>query len=159
MTKKADMDEKIKAFREKQWDEMVDQRNQEPEEEEKPPLKLTRLDRIEAATPAPPAIVAPAPAPPAIAAPAAAASAVEAAEAPEAIAGASAAFPELAIPAVTIGGGIALGEAARSPQGSISEYLPGGGGGGGGHDYAGQAFSQAILSALNKAGGIASRMG
>lgn len=56
-----------------------------------------------------------------------------------------------------IAGVEAFGEAAKSPQGSISAFLPGGGGGGGGQDYAGQALSRAILAALNRAGNIATR--
>lgn len=50
-----------------------------------------------------------------------------------------------------------LGEAAKSPQGSIGAFIPGGGGGG--QDYAGQAVQRAMLAALNSAGHISSRFG
>ncbi len=52
-----------------------------------------------------------------------------------------------------------IGEAAKSPQGSIGAFLPGGGGGGGGQDYAGAALSRAMLAALNAAGNIPTRFG
>lgn len=56
-----------------------------------------------------------------------------------------------------IEGAKALMAAAKSPQGSISDYLPVGGGSG--QDYAGQAAMQTLMAAINSTGGIASRMG
>ena len=66
----------------------------------------------------------------------------------------------LGIGAVTAGmAGIqALGAAVKSPQGSISGFMPGGGGGGGA-DYAADAMSQSMLAALNSAGKISTRLG
>lgn len=50
----------------------------------------------------------------------------------------------------------AFGEAAKSPQGSIAAFAPGGGGGGG-QDYLSHALNRSILAALNAAGSIPNR--
>ena len=87
----------------------------------------------------------------------------EAAEAvaPEAI-GAGAAEGAAGGPVGMVGGAAVAGigmamSAAKSPSGSISQFLPAPGGGG--QDYAGQAAMQALMAAINSSGGIASRMG
>ena len=58
-----------------------------------------------------------------------------------------------------IGGIETIAEAAKSPAGSISAFLPGGGGGGAGQDIMGQATKYAILTALRARAGIPSRFG
>ena len=113
----------------------------------KPPEGLAAEQAIPKATPTPPPIAA---APQALAQAASAAAPIEAAAGPV---GLGVAAGQLAV-----AGAETLINASQSQSGSIAGYLPASGGGGG-TDYAGQAFQRSILAALNKAGGLATRMG